>query len=391
MAEELDWSGLFEEMKELGIKPEAPKQSNVVTQDTRLRMSFEEIVNFVRKEGREPEIKKGIRERSLAKRLAEFRTNPEKTAAVRDLDVLNLLPHVEEETWSNSDEELLAQLASNDIFDTSILPQRKAQPDYVANRKPCKEFEKFRPLFEQCHSDLEYNNRHIIRITGSHAQQSIGVGTYALIYGLLAYVAAVDEEFVTQGADRKIKNRRMRVIFENGKECDMLRRSFESALYRDGFLISEYDEKELVLHAEEDEQKIEPRGFIYILRSASTKPDIAAIPNLFKIGVSTTSVEERIKNAKNETTYLMDDVKIVQTFACYDINVRKLESLIHRFFAICQVDLDVTDKDGFICHPHEWYSVPISVIQQAISMIVDGSIVNYRYDKERERIIAKDA
>lgn len=387
MAEELDWSGLFEEMKELGIKPEAPKQSNVVTQDTRLRMSFEEIVNFVRKEGREPEIKKGIRERSLAKRLTEFRTNPEKTAAVRDLDVLNLLPHVEEETWSNSDEELLTQLASNDIFDTSILPQRKAQPDYVANRKPCKDFDKFRSLFEQCHSDLEYNNRHIIRITGSHAQQSINVGSFALIYGLLAYVAESNEEFV-QG-DRK--NRRLRVIFENGKECDMLYRSLLSALYRDGFLISEYDEKELVLYAEEEEQKIEPRGFIYILRSASQKPEIAAIPNLFKIGVATTSVEERIKNAKNETTYLMDDVKIVQTFACYDINVRKLEALIHRFFAICQVDLDVTDKDGFICHPHEWYSVPISVIQQAISMIVDGSIVNYRYDKERERIIAKDA
>lgn len=387
MAEELDWSGLFEEMKELGIKPEAPKLSNVVTQDTRLRMSFEEIVNFVRKEGREPEIKKGMRERSLAKRLAEFRTNPEWTAAVRDLDVLNLLPHVEEETWSNSDEELLTQLASNDIFDTSILPHRKAQPDYVANRKPCKEFEKFRPLFEQCHSDLEYNNRHLIRITGSNALQSIGVGSYALIYGLLAYVAAVDEEFITQGADRKIKNRRMRVIFENGKECDMLRRSFESALYRDGFLISEYDEKDLVLYAEDSAgEKIEPRGFIYILRSASKKPDILAIPNLFKIGVSTTSVEDRIKNAKNETTYLMDDVKIVQTFACYDINVRKLETLIHRFFAICQVDLDVTDKDGFICHPHEWYSVPISVIQQAISMIVDGSIVNYRYDKKLERI-----
>lgn len=389
MAEELDWSGLFEEMKELGIKPESPKQSNVVTQDTRLRMSFEEIVDFVRKEGREPEIKKGIRERSLAKRLTEFRTNPEKTAAVRDLDVLNLLPHVDEETWGNSDEELLTRLASNDIFDTSILPQRKAQPDYVANRKPCREFEKFRPLFEQCHSDLEYNNRHIIRITGSHAQQSIGVGSYALIYGLLAYVASVDEEFVSQGGDRKRKNRRMRVIFENGKECDMLQRSFESALYRDGFLISEYDEKELVLYAEDSERKIEPRGFIYILRSASKKPEITSIPNLFKIGVATTSVEDRIINAKNETTYLMEEVKIVQTFTCYDINVRKLESMIHRFFAICQVDLDVIDKDGFICHPHEWYSVPISVIQQAISMIIDGSIVKYRYDKERERICEK--
>ena len=181
----------------------------------------------------------------------------------------------------------------------------------------------------------------------------------------------------------------MRVIFENGKECDMLQRSFESALYRDGFIISDYDEKEMVLYAEEEEEKTEPRGFIYVLKSASKKPEITAIPNLFKIGVTTTSVEDRIKNAKNETTYLMDDVKIVQTFACYDINVRKLEALIHRFFAICQVDLDVTDKDGHICHPHEWYSVPISVIQQAISMIVDGSIVNYRYDMEHSRIYPK--
>lgn len=385
MAEELDWADLFEEMKELGIQPEAPKQGNIVTQDTKLRISFEEIVNFIRKEGREPEIKKGMRERSLAKRLAEFRTNPEKASAVRDLDVLNLLPHAEDLAWSHTDEALLSQLASSDIFDTGILPQRKNQPDYVANRKPCKDFDQFRPLFEQCHTDLECNKRRIIRIAGSNVQQSINAGRFALIYGLLAYVAEANEE-VVPGAR---KNWRLRVIFENGKECDMLYRSLLSALYRDGFLISEDEGKELVLHAEEEAGKIEPRGFIYILQSASKKKEIAEIPNLYKIGVSTTSVEERIRNAKNETTYLMDDVKILQTFACYDVNVKKLESLIHRFFAICQVVLDVTDKDGAICHPHEWYSVPISVIQQAVSMIIDGSILDCYYDKERERIVPK--
>lgn len=386
MAEELDWTALFQEMEELGIKPEAPQQKHVVTQDTRLRTSFGEIIDFIRKEGREPEIGKGIQERSLARRLAEFRTNPAKAAAVEDLDVLDLLPHAENETWGQSDEDLLSRLASHDIFDTSSLPQRKNQPDYIANRKPCKDFGKFARLFEQCHEDLEQNHRHIIRMTGSNAQQSIGVGSFALIYGLLAYVADASEEFVTQG-DRK--NRRLRVIFENGNECDMLHRSFLAALYRDGFLISQYDEKELVLYAGEAEENTAPRGFIYILRSASQKPDIATIPHLFKIGVSTTSVEERIKNARNETTYLMDEVKIVQTFACFDVNVRKLETLIHRFFAICQVDIDIMDKDGFICHPHEWYSVPISVIQQAIAMIMDGSIVNYRYDKSRQRICPK--
>lgn len=389
MPENLDWSTLFEEMQALGIQPDAPKQSRVVTADTTLRTSFLDIVTFIKKEGREPEVRKGIKERALATRLAEFRTNPEKAAAVQDLDELHLLPVVDNSTWGNVDQEMLSQMASNDIFDLSILPQKKSQPDYIANRKPCKDFEQFRHLFEECHEELEKHQRHIIRITGSNAQQSIGVGSFALVYGLLAYVAEVDDEFRTQD-DRK--NRRLRVIFENGNECNMLQRSLLSALYRDGFLISMSDEEELTLCAgepEDEETKTEPNGFIYILRSASSNTSITSIPNLFKIGVTTSTVEERIKNAKNEPTYLMADVKIVQTFSCHNINVHKLESLIHRFFAIAQVDLDVVDKNGVVSHPHEWYSVPISVIQQAIGMILDGSVTKYRYDKERQRIFEK--
>jgi hypothetical protein len=39
-------------------------------------------------------------------------------------------------------------------------------------------------------------------------------------------------------------------------------------------------------------------GYIYVLKSLSENPRIANTKNLFKIGFSTTSVEERIKNAE---------------------------------------------------------------------------------------------
>ncbi|MCI7698553.1 MAG: GIY-YIG nuclease family protein [Akkermansia sp.] len=391
MSEELDWTSLFEEMKELGIKPDAPRLSNAVTQDTRLRESFKEINNFVRKEGRIPEASKGMIERALRKRLSEFRTNPEKATAVRDLDEFSLLPQdvsqEDDSIWSNISQLIPCNDICRDIFDTGKLLQRRSQPDYIATRKQCKDFERFMPLFAQCHEDLENKHRHIIRLAGSHAQQSITSGCFVLIGRLLAYVAGANDAFV-QG-DRT--NSRLRIIFENGRECDMLYRSLLTALYKDGALISKYDEEELVMCAEEEceNESLESCGIIYILRSASEKSEIRAIPNLFKIGVTTTDVENRIRNARNEATYLMDDVKIVQTFTCYNINVHKLETLIHRFFDTCKVELDVVDKGGYICHPREWYSVPISVIQQAVSMIIDGSIVNYRYDRSTQRIRPK--
>jgi len=42
-----------------------------------------------------------------------------------------------------------------------------------------------------------------------------------------------------------------------------------------------------------------------ILKSKYSNPKIASIDNLYKIGYSTTSVAERIKNTSNEATNLM--------------------------------------------------------------------------------------
>ena len=54
--------------------------------------------------------------------------------------------------------------------------------------------------------------------------------------------------------------------------------------------------------------------------------------NLFKIGYSKTDVEERIKNAEKEPTYLMAPVIIKGVWKCYNMNPQKFEHLLHTFF-----------------------------------------------------------
>lgn len=84
------------------------------------------------------------------------------------------------------------------------------------------------------------------------------------------------------------------------------------------------------LIAEEDRQT----GWIYVLKTQSKNPELTSTKDLYKIGFSSTSVDERIKNAKNEATYLFADVKKMATYKCYNHNADKLESLLHRFLLI---------------------------------------------------------
>ena len=128
---------------------------------------------------------------------------------------------------------------------------------------------------------------------------------------------------------------------------------------------------------------------IYILKSKSQKEEISCIDNLYKIGYSSTSVQDRIRNAENEPTYLMAPVKIESSWMCYNMNSQKFESLIHRFFGHTSLEIDVYDNNGIRRNPREWFIVPLKVIEQAIILLISGDIVNYRYDKENEVIVKK--
>lgn len=140
----------------------------------------------------------------------------------------------------------------------------------------------------------------------------------------------------------------------------------------------------------ENEFEIEDKdltGFIYVLSSKSTDPQIRAIPHLFKIGFSTTPVSDRIKNAKTDPTYLMADVKIVTSYKVSGIKPIYFENLIHRLFDHVKLKVEIVDKDGRKTVPKEWYSVPIDVIDDALKMIETGEIVGYVYDSSTLKLV----
>ena len=110
-----------------------------------------------------------------------------------------------------------------------------------------------------------------------------------------------------------------------------------------------------------------------MLKSRSEKEEIYSLKNLYKIGYSSTSVQDRIKNAANEPTYLMAPVTVESTWLCYNMNAQKFEALVHQFFGHTCLEVDVFDKKGIRHTPREWFIVPL---EQVVSLITSGEIVN---------------
>lgn len=110
---------------------------------------------------------------------------------------------------------------------------------------------------------------------------------------------------------------------------------------------------------------------------------------LYKIGFSTQPAQNRIKNAAGEPTYLMADVALVSEYQTYNLNPRKLELLLHTFFAKSCLNIDVFDKDGVRHTPREWFVVPLHIIETALKLLISGEIVNYEYDSNGQKIVPK--
>ena len=226
-------------------------------------------------------------------------------------------------------------------------------------------------------------------------ESSLKEGNFYVYNGIIMYLNKVDfsEEYETfPSGNRAQKNGRTQCIFENGTESNMLYRSAIRALYDNGKIITQNLDKVIEEFTEsfsgitnEDKET----GHIYVLTSQSEKEEIVSLENLYKIGYSSTSVQERIKNAENEPTYLMAPVKIESSWMCYNINAQKFESLIHQFFGNSCLEVDVFDKKGIRHTPREWFIVPLEAVEQSITLIISGDIINYRYDKENEVIVKK--
>ncbi len=359
----------------------------ILSADDRLIASFEEINVFVEKNKSEPKKFTDMNERRLFSRLKGIRENHDKIKILEKYDRFNLLqPKINQKVTSieeifSSDPLGLLNSTNEDIFILKNIPKTTTMPDYVASRKPCKEFDKYKELFIKCQDDLKTERRKLIKFRD---EQQIKKGYYFILKGVLLYVANVGKKFKQ---DNKT-NARLKLIFENGTESDMLLRSLSAELYKYGKRVSEYDESSIEglykTKIDEDDKK---NGYIYVLKSLSNDDRILTKKNLYKIGFCSTTVEERIKNATKDPTYLMADVKVIMTFEVYNVNPHKLEQLIHRFFSSSCLDIDIIDEKGNIYKPREWFIVPLEIIGEAIELIVRDKIIGCKYDAKREIII----
>jgi hypothetical protein len=368
---------------DLGLLNIKPKRA-AITVDERLLQSFQQINDFYRQHNKEPESNpSNILEFQLFNRLKGLRASKEKCESLQEVDEFHLLIYVEPEKpitsvadIFNDDSFGLLDDEAESIFDLKHVPKSMDMPERIAQRKRCKDFDQFENLFKQCHAELSSGVRESRQFTG---EQQIKPGHYFVLHGVMVYVAEVGEKEVKNG---KV-NARLRCIFENGTESNMLLRSLATELYKDetGRRILDHHEKALEA-LEQIQAEDEKTGYLYVLQSLSQVPEIANTKNLYKIGYSTVPVQERIKNAAEEPTYLMAPVKVISVFECYNLNPQKFELLLHTFFGKACLNVDVFDKAGKRFSPREWFVAPLHIIEATANMLINGDIVNYRYDPE---------
>jgi hypothetical protein len=390
---------LDELRSELADFAEPEKKGGRSPREERIIAGFEEIQRFVDKHGRVPQHgeDRDIFERVFAVRLDRLRALEECRSLLAPLDRQGLLSgteivaEVSAETLD--DDELLAELqgAAGAGAITELRHVRKSADkraaEEIANRTVCEDFERFKPLFERVKRELKAGIRHTLPVQAMDEikMAEIQKGEYFIVQGQIAYIAEEGEGFKTH-YDRR--DSRLRVIYDNGTESNLLMRSFQRALHRDvaGRLITNPDTGPLF--AEEPADDDLTSGTIYVLRSKSDHPVVAANRDvLHKIGVTGGKIETRIANAKLDPTFLMADVEVVATYELYNVNRVKLENVIHRVFDPVQLDIDIRDRFGNPVKPREWFLVPVFVVNEAVERIKDGTITQYVYDPTAARLI----
>ncbi|MBB1642618.1 GIY-YIG nuclease family protein [Sphingobacterium sp. UME9] len=388
---------------DFGLLDSKVKTSIVKTDEDRLIDSFEEINAFFDKNKREPN-KSSMSEYGLLAKLKNFRENEAQKKILKPFDRHNLLGYVELEKATiddilNEDDEFGLLDSDKDLdifkFKHTPKPEDRADADFVAQRKPIKEkeFEKYEVMFQKVHKEIKEGKRKILPFT--NIEKNLHIGDFYLMDGLLLYLESANlkkEEWEQKSGNRVRVEGRTRTIFENGTYSNMLYRSLGKQIQKNGKLITntyEKIEQDLFVNTglvkEEDVQL----GWIYVLKSKSSNVQIANVKDLYKVGFARNSVDERIKNAKNEATYLFADVQKVATYEVYNRNADKLEGLLHRFFANACLDIDLFNEKGQRLNPREWFVVPFDVIEETIQLILNENIVNYEYDPVAKKIKLK--
>ncbi|MGO4820631.1 MULTISPECIES: GIY-YIG nuclease family protein [unclassified Flavobacterium] len=375
-----------------------PKVSTIRNADERLLASFDEVNDFVEKYNKEPQPNPGnISEFQLYSRLKSIRSDIEKMESLEEQDIHGLLK-LEQKKINSIDDifnddsfDLLED--DTDLFDFKHTPktEERMATDFVAKRKSLKDFDKYESLFKEIQSDLTTGKRKLV----DFKMDNLRVGAYYVHNGVLFLLEEINitkKEHYRDDGTRVREDGRTKCVFENGTVSNMLKRSVEKILYANGKVVSENIEKvneNFIEKFSAITNEDEAAGYIYVLRSKSKDERITEIDNLYKIGYSKVEVEERIKNAEKDPTYLMAPVRIIISWKCYNMNPQKLEQLLHNFFGKSCLNIDIFDEKKRRHTPREWFIAPIEVIEQAIELIISGEVINFSYDAKNMGITQK--
>lgn len=380
----------------LGVEVPTLKTSSQTPREERIIAGFEDILRFHQAHGRAPQQNEAtdVFERLYAVRLDQLRKLPEAQTLLASLDGPGLLYGSASATVDVDDldeDALLAELGIGDALpdqnDITILRHvrsstEKRAAEEIADRTPCTDFDRFQPLFESAERELKSGTRKTLRF-GRDA--SIETGNYFILGGQIAYVAETGETIKAPNGE---SDARLRVVYANGTESNLLRRSLQRALYKDdtGRRLTDPDMGPLFGDTPEPDD-IES-GTIYVLRSLSSHPFVAEHRELIhKIGVTGGKVEARIAGAEKDATYLLAGVEVVATYKLHNLNRTRLENIFHRLFGAAQLDLTIEDRFGNPVRPQEWFLVPLHVIDEAVELIRNGSITGVVYDRETARLV----
>jgi hypothetical protein len=387
---------LFAEDDDSGLLDVAPRPV-ASTDQTRIQQGFEEINQFIDRHkfspGKGPRDRKITpSERTLQARLDTYRQNPDIIALLSPHDHHGLLRELDSLAPATLDELLdldddLLNDPNESLFSFKHARAPSARPEKVASRMACKDFETFLPLFDEVANDLANGLRRTKKFAN---EMEIEPGGFFILHGVTVYIAEVKDFHVRNGK----RNARLRVIFENGTEGHNLLRSLARELYKDpnGRRISDpnpgplFDPTPTVMAVPAEQNRI--TGVVYVVRSLSPLAEIIKHDGqLFKIGFTTGTLEDRIRNAKDDPTFLLAPVLPVRSYEAINLNTNKFENLIHRFFEQARLDIELKDRFGKPFRPREWFLLPLPIIEEGISRLLDGSIIKHRYDHHACKIV----
>lgn len=378
------------------LEPEKPKAYSPL--EARLIAGFEDILKFAEEHGRPPQHdeERDIFERLYAVRLDQLRKNKQAQPLLTDFDVDGLLTvDASLEVSEPDDDALLKELGIDPLVQSDdditkikhVAPMAHRQAaEEIANRELCRDFDKFEPIFKNVKSEIHSGTRITIKTT---TQDDFDVGRFFILKGQMAYIAERGKDIKATG--KNIFDARLRVVFDNGTESNLLMRSLQRSFnnpQNNARAISVSNAGPLFSDSANEDTET---GTIYVLRSKSELPEVAPIRDaILKIGVSGGSVKTRISNAKNEATYLLGDVEIIDEYTLYNVNRKKLESLVHQIFSDAQLQIFIKDRFGKPFSPREWFLVTPSAVAEAVELIKSTEIKNYRYDVKSAKFLKID-